>query len=58
MVGTRSKPAASYFPTSANESGKYRGKAIIRRGRPRVRAELSMSAFNARRKLLVLMDSC
>ena len=32
-----------------NESGKYRGKAFIRGGRPRVRAKLYMSAFNARR---------
>jgi transposase len=32
-----------------DESGKYRGKAFIRGGRPRVRAKLYMSAFNARR---------
>jgi hypothetical protein len=32
-----------------DESGKYRGRAFIRGGRPRVRAKLSMSAFNARR---------
>ena len=32
-----------------DESGKYRGKAFIRGGRPRVRAKLSMAAFNARR---------
>ena len=32
-----------------DESGKYRGKACIRGGRPRVRAKLYMSAFNARR---------
>src|SRR3954454_21400834 len=32
-----------------NESGKYRGKAFIRGGRPRVRTKLYMSAFNARR---------
>ena len=32
-----------------DESGKYRGRACIRGGRPRVRAKLYMSAFNARR---------
>jgi transposase len=32
-----------------NESGKYRGKACIRGGRPRVRAKLYMAAFNARK---------
>ena len=32
-----------------DESGKYRGRAFIRGGRPRVRAKLYMSAFNARR---------
>jgi transposase len=32
-----------------DESGKYRGKAFIRGGRPRVRAKLYMAAFNARR---------
>ncbi len=31
-----------------DESGKYRGRACIRGGRPRVRAKLYMSAFNAR----------
>ena len=31
-----------------DESGKYRGRACIRGGRPRVRARLSMAAFNAR----------
>jgi transposase len=31
------------------ESGKYRGRACIRGGRPRVRAKLSMAAFNARK---------
>ena len=30
-----------------DESGKYRGRACIRGGRPRVRAKLYMSAFNA-----------
>jgi transposase len=32
-----------------DESGKYRGKACIRGGRPRVRAKLYIAAFNARR---------
>ena len=32
-----------------DESGKYRGRACIRGGRPRVRAKLYMAAFNARR---------
>jgi transposase len=32
-----------------DESGKYRGKACIRGGRPRVRAKLYMAAFNARK---------
>jgi transposase len=32
-----------------DESGKYRGRACIRGGRPHVRAKLYMSAFNARR---------
>jgi transposase len=32
-----------------DESGKYRGRACIRGGRPRVRAKLYMSAFNARK---------
>jgi len=32
-----------------DESGKDRGRAFLRGGRPRVRAKLSMSAFNARR---------
>ena len=32
-----------------DESGKYRGRACIRGGRPRVRAKLYMAAFNARK---------
>jgi transposase len=32
-----------------DESGKYRGRACIRGGRPRVRAKLDMAAFNARK---------
>jgi transposase len=32
-----------------DESGKYRGRAWIRGGRPRVRAKLYMAAFNARK---------
>ena len=32
-----------------DESGKYRGRACIRGGRPRGRAKLSMAAFNARK---------
>jgi transposase len=32
-----------------DESGKYRGRACIRGGRPRVRAKLYLAAFNARK---------
>ena len=32
-----------------DESGKYRGRACIRGGRPRGRAKLSIAAFNARK---------
>ena len=32
-----------------DKSGKYRGRACIRGGRPRGRAKLSMAAFNARK---------
>ena len=32
-----------------DESGKYRGRACIRGGRPRVRAKLYMAAFHARK---------
>jgi transposase len=48
-LGDKQIASLAWVAPHSDERGKYRGKAFIRGGRPRVRAKLSMSAFHARR---------
>ena len=48
-VGDKQIASLAGVAPHPDESGKYRGRACIRGGRPRVRAKLDMAAFNARK---------
>lgn len=48
-VGDKQIASLAGVAPHPDESGKYRGRACIRGGRPRVRAKLYMAAFNARK---------